>query len=86
MVPVVLTAMVFAQSSPGVSHTRIGARLRPALDKSIRAFLLAVEGTRAHHAERAVAPARRGAALAGRSSGRRAAARDRWLRQAGLPG
>ncbi len=45
MVAVVPTAMVFAQSSPGVSHTRIEDTPRPALDKSIRAFLLAVERT-----------------------------------------
>jgi N-carbamoyl-L-amino-acid hydrolase len=77
MVPVVPTAMVFAQSSPGVSHTRIEDTPRPALDKSIRAFLLAVEATLAHHAERADAPAKRAPARAGRSSARRAAARAR---------
>jgi FAD/FMN-containing dehydrogenase len=42
------TAMVFAQSSPGVSHTRIEDTPRPALDKSIRAFLLAVDKTVEH--------------------------------------
>ena len=50
MVPVVPTAMIFAQSSPGVSHTKIEDTPRPALDKSIRAFLIAVERTLAHHA------------------------------------
>ena len=45
MVPVVPTAMIFAQSSPGVSHTKIEDTPRPALDKSIRAFLIAVERT-----------------------------------------
>jgi len=52
MVPVVPTAMIFAQSSPGVSHTKIEDTPRPALDKSIRAFLIAVERTLAHHATR----------------------------------
>ncbi|HET9627713.1 MAG TPA: Zn-dependent hydrolase [Kofleriaceae bacterium] len=45
MAGIVPTAMVFAQSSPGVSHTRIEDTPRPALDKSIRAFLLTVERT-----------------------------------------
>lgn len=39
------TAMVFAQSSPGISHTRLEDTPRPALAQSIRAFLLAVERT-----------------------------------------
>ncbi|CAN5911869.1 hypothetical protein BH11MYX3_BH11MYX3_38890 [soil metagenome] len=43
MAAVVPTAMVFAQSSPGVSHTKIEDTPRPALDKSIRAFLIAVD-------------------------------------------
>ena len=50
MVPVVPTAMIFAQSAPGVSHTKIEDTPRPALDKSIRAFLIAVERTLSHHA------------------------------------
>ncbi|MBA3452509.1 MAG: M20/M25/M40 family metallo-hydrolase, partial [Deltaproteobacteria bacterium] len=45
MAAVVPTAMVFAQSSPGVSHTKIEDTPRPALDKSIRAFLIAVDRT-----------------------------------------
>lgn len=49
MAPIVPTAMVFAMSSPGVSHTRIEDTPRPALDKSIRAFLIAVDRTIAHH-------------------------------------
>jgi N-carbamoyl-L-amino-acid hydrolase len=53
MVPVVPTAMVFAMSSPGISHTRLEDTPRPALDKSIRAFLLAVERTLAHDFTRA---------------------------------
>jgi acetylornithine deacetylase/succinyl-diaminopimelate desuccinylase-like protein len=52
MAPIVPTAMVFAMSSPGVSHTRIEDTPRPALDKSIRAFLIAVDRTIAHHARR----------------------------------
>jgi N-carbamoyl-L-amino-acid hydrolase len=48
MVPLVPTAMVFAMSSPGISHTKIEDTPRPALDKSIRAFLIAVERTLAH--------------------------------------
>jgi hydantoinase/carbamoylase family amidase len=43
MAAVVPTAMMFAQSSPGISHTRIEDTPRPALDKSIRAFLIAVD-------------------------------------------
>jgi N-carbamoyl-L-amino-acid hydrolase len=43
MAGVVPTAMMFAQSSPGISHTRIEDTPRPALDKSIRAFLIAVD-------------------------------------------
>jgi N-carbamoyl-L-amino-acid hydrolase len=45
MAAVVPTAMVFAQSSPGISHTRFEDTPRPALDKSIRAFLVSVERT-----------------------------------------
>lgn len=48
MADVVPTAMVFAQSSPGVSHTRIEDTPEPALDKSIRAFLGTVEKTVEH--------------------------------------
>ena len=58
MVPVVPTAMLFAQSSPGVSHTRIEDTPEPALDKSIRAFLIAVDRTLAHLAAPAAAPPR----------------------------
>jgi hypothetical protein len=39
------TAMVFAQSSPGISHTRFEDTPKPALDKSIRVFLTAVDRT-----------------------------------------
>lgn len=45
MAPLVPTAMLFAQSSPGISHTRIEDTPRPALDASIRAFLLTVDRT-----------------------------------------
>ena len=45
MAGVVPTAMVFAQSSPGISHTRLEDTPAPALDKSIRAFLRTVERT-----------------------------------------
>jgi len=48
MVPMVPTAMVFAMSSPAISHTRLEDTPKPALHKSIRAFLLAVERTLAH--------------------------------------
>ena len=48
MVPLVPTAMVFAQSSPGVSHTRIEDTPEPALDMSIQAFLKTVDRTLAH--------------------------------------
>jgi N-carbamoyl-L-amino-acid hydrolase len=48
MAAIVPTAMVFAQSSPGVSHTKIEDTPLPALDKSIRSFLLLVEKSLAH--------------------------------------
>jgi N-carbamoyl-L-amino-acid hydrolase len=48
MVPLMPTAMVFAQSSPGVSHTRIEDTPEPALDASIQAFLRVVDQTIAH--------------------------------------
>ncbi len=48
MVPLVPTAMVFAQSSPGVSHTKIEDTPEPALDASIQAFLRTVDKTLAH--------------------------------------
>jgi allantoate deiminase len=48
MAEVVPTAMIFAQSSPGISHTRLEDTPIPHLDKSIRAFLLAVEKTVQH--------------------------------------
>jgi allantoate deiminase len=53
MAPLVPTAMVFAQSSPGVSHTRIEDTPRKALDQSIRAFELTAERTLAHYADAA---------------------------------
>ena len=57
MAAVVPTAMVFAQSSPGISHTRLEDTPKVALDQSIRAFLIAVDRTIAHHAAVAAAPA-----------------------------
>lgn len=45
MAAVCPTAMVFAQSSPGISHTRLEDTPKPALDKSIRVFLTAVDRT-----------------------------------------
>ncbi len=42
------TVMVFAQSSPGISHTRLEDTPIPHLDKSIRAFLRLVEKTVDH--------------------------------------
>ena len=48
MAAVVPTAMVFAQSSPGVSHTRIEDTPIPHLDQSIRAFLSVVDKTVQH--------------------------------------
>jgi allantoate deiminase len=50
MAAVIPTAMVFAQSSPGVSHTRIEDTPRPALDQSIRSFLALVDRTVTHFA------------------------------------
>ncbi len=48
MAAVVPTAMVFAMSSPGISHTRLEDTPIPALDKSIRAFLRTVDRTLEH--------------------------------------
>jgi allantoate deiminase len=48
MAAVVPTAMVFAQSSPGISHTRIEDTPEKALDQSIRAFFQVVDKTVAH--------------------------------------
>lgn len=48
MVPLVPTAMIFALSSPGVSHTKIEDTPEPALDASIQAFLRTVDKTLAH--------------------------------------
>lgn len=48
MADLVPTAMVFAQSSPGISHTRFEDTPIPALEKSIRSFLLTVDKTVAH--------------------------------------
>ncbi len=48
MAPLMPTVMLFAQSSPGISHTRLEDTPRPHLDKSIRAFLRLVESTVAH--------------------------------------
>jgi len=45
MVPLMPTVMLFAQSSPGISHCKEEDTPRPHLDKSIRAFLRLVETT-----------------------------------------
>ncbi len=49
MVPLVPTAMIFAQSSPGVSHTRIEDTPEPCLDASIQAFLRTVDKAVRHY-------------------------------------
>jgi N-carbamoyl-L-amino-acid hydrolase len=48
MAGIMPTVMVFAQSSPGISHTRLEDTPIPHLDKSIRAFLRLVERTVDH--------------------------------------
>ena len=48
MAGVVATAMLFAQSSPGISHTRLEDTPLPALDTAIRAFLVAADRTVEH--------------------------------------
>ncbi len=48
MAGIMPTVMVFAQSSPGISHTRLEDTPIPHLDKSIRAFLRLVEKTVDH--------------------------------------
>lgn len=45
MAGLVPTAMIFAQSSPGISHTRFEDTPLPALEKSLRAFLRLVDAT-----------------------------------------
>lgn len=64
MAGVLPTAMVFAQSSPGISHTRLEDTPEPALAASIQAFLVAVDRTMAHLSAGggAAAPTRRRAA------------------------
>lgn len=67
MAAVVPTAMIFAQSSPGISHTRFEDTPLPALDKSIRAFMKLVDATldalpfgeKPRRARRAARPAQR---------------------------
>lgn len=61
MAGIVPTAMVFAQSSPGVSHTRIEDTPEPALHQSICAFLATVDRSMSHLASSAPAPAPRAA-------------------------
>lgn len=48
MVPLMPTAMVFAQSSPGISHTRIEDTPEPALDAAIQTFLRTVDRAITH--------------------------------------
>ena len=48
MAGILPTVMVFAQSSPGISHTRLEDTPIVHLDKSIRAFLRLVERTVLH--------------------------------------
>jgi len=48
MAGIMPTVMVFAQSSPGISHTRLEDTPIPHLDKSIKAFLRLVEKTVDH--------------------------------------
>ncbi len=55
MADVMPTVMVFAQSSPGISHCKEEDTPRPALDKAIRAFLLLVDATVLRLAPRAPA-------------------------------
>jgi allantoate deiminase len=59
MAAVCPTAMVFAQSSPGISHTRFEDTPKPALDKSIRVFLTAVDRTIARLSAKPAKPAKR---------------------------
>lgn len=53
MAGVVPTAMVFAQSSPGISHTKVEDTPRAALDQSIRAFVRTVDRAIELHAAEA---------------------------------
>ncbi len=48
MVPLMPTVMIFAQSSPGISHCKEEDTPAAALDTSIRAFLALAERTQAH--------------------------------------
>lgn len=49
MADLVPTAMIFAQSSPGISHTRLEDTPRKALDQSIQAFLKTVDRAVEHY-------------------------------------
>lgn len=49
MAALVPTAMVFAQSSPGISHTRLEDTPLPALDQAIQSFLGTVDRALAHY-------------------------------------
>ncbi len=59
MAAIVPTAMIFVQSSPGVSHTKIEDSPLPALDKSIRAYLATVQRASEHVAKGGKPPARK---------------------------
>lgn len=50
MAGIVPTAMVFAQSSPGISHTKLEDTPLPALDHAIRSFVRTVERAVEHQA------------------------------------
>jgi hydantoinase/carbamoylase family amidase len=76
MAAVVPTAMMFALSSPGISHTRLEDTPRPALDKSIRAFLIAVDRTLAQLASEPPTRRRRAEHAGAAATRRRRPARD----------
>ena len=75
MAAIVPTAMVFAQSSPGVSHTRIEDTPEPALDQSVRAFIATVDATVQHLARQGAPTVKARAARSSASNGARTRAR-----------
>jgi N-carbamoyl-L-amino-acid hydrolase len=77
MAAVCPTAMIFAQSSPGISHTRFEDTPKPALDKSIRAFLITVERTIARLSAGVLPTGREASPRSARRSARPRTARPR---------
>ncbi len=74
MADLVPTAMVFAQSSPGISHTRLEDTPLPALDQSIQSFLRTVDYALEHYGEQTQAQKQKQASPSPAAKPRRTAA------------